>query len=85
MRTLEPRAGNTRRARRGSLLLNPGSVGQPRDGDPRASCMVLDTDAGTATWDRVPYDFEAVGASMRAAGLPVASPIGCASAPDRRP
>src|SRR6185312_10143436 len=44
--------------------------GQPRDGDPRASCMVLDSAAGTATWERVPYDFEAVGTAMRAAGLP---------------
>ena len=37
----------------GRLLLNPGSVGQPRDGDPRASYMVLDTDAGIASWSRV--------------------------------
>jgi hypothetical protein len=32
--------------------------------------MVLDSEAGTATWERVAYDFEAVGAAMRAAGLP---------------
>jgi diadenosine tetraphosphatase ApaH/serine/threonine PP2A family protein phosphatase len=55
---------------RGRLLLNPGSVGQPRDGDPRASYLILDTDAGTATWQRVPYDIDAVGLAMRAAGLP---------------
>jgi predicted phosphodiesterase len=54
----------------GRLLLNPGSVGQPRDGDPRACYMILDTDAGMASWHRVPYDIEAVGAAMRAAGLP---------------
>ncbi len=54
----------------GRLLLNPGSVGQPRDGDPRASYLVLDTDAGTATWHRVAYDIAAVGSAMRAAGLP---------------
>lgn len=54
----------------GRLLLNPGSVGQPRDGDPRASYLILDTDAGTATWQRVAYDVAAVGAAMRAAGLP---------------
>ena len=71
MRTLQPRAGNTVALGEGRCFLNPGSVGQPRDGDPRASCMVLDSVAGTATWERVPYDFEAVGASMRAAGLPV--------------
>ena len=52
------------------LLLNPGSVGQPRDGDPRASYLILDTDAQTATWQRVAYDVAAVGAAMRAAGLP---------------
>ena len=71
MRTLAPRAGNTVALGEGRCFLNPGSVGQPRDGDPRASCMVLDSVAGTATWERVPYDFEAVGASMRAAGLPL--------------
>ena len=54
----------------GRLLLNPGSVGQPRDGDPRASFLILDTDANTATWQRIAYDFGAVGAAMLAAGLP---------------
>ena len=54
----------------GRLLLNPGSVGQPRDGDPRASYLILDTDAGNASWHRVPYDIAAVGSAMRAAGLP---------------
>ncbi len=52
------------------VLLNPGSVGQPRDGDPRASYLVLDTDRGEATWHRVPYDIPATQAAMRAAGLP---------------
>ena len=70
MRTLAPRAGNTVALGEGRTLLNPGSVGQPRDHDPRASYLVLDTIAGTATWGRVAYDFESVGASMRAAGLP---------------
>ena len=54
----------------GRLLLNPGSVGQPRDGDPRASYLILDTDAGSASWHRVAYDVAAVGSAMRAAGLP---------------
>ncbi len=70
MRTLAPRAGNTVALGEGRMLLNPGSVGQPRDRDPRASYLVLDTAAATATWGRVAYDFESVGASMRAAGLP---------------
>jgi predicted phosphodiesterase len=70
MRTLAPRAGNTVALGGGRTLLNPGSVGQPRDRDPRASYLVLDLEAGTATWGRVAYDVEAVGAAMRAAGLP---------------
>ena len=43
--TLAPRAGNTVALGEGRTLLNPGSVGQPRDGDPRASYLVLDTEA----------------------------------------
>jgi diadenosine tetraphosphatase ApaH/serine/threonine PP2A family protein phosphatase len=70
MRTLAPRAGNTVALGEGRTLLNPGSVGQPRDGDARASYLVLDTDARTATWGRVPYDIDAVGSMIRAAGLP---------------
>jgi diadenosine tetraphosphatase ApaH/serine/threonine PP2A family protein phosphatase len=52
------------------LLLNPGSVGQPRDGDPRASALILDTGAGRVTWRRVEYPIRAVQADIRAAGLP---------------
>ncbi|CAN5737563.1 metallophosphoesterase family protein [soil metagenome] len=51
-------------------LINPGSVGQPRDGDPRASVMVIDTDANALTWHRVEYDVRAVQQLMRAVGLP---------------
>lgn len=53
------------------LLLNPGSVGQPRDGDPRASYLVLDLAARRAHWARVAYDIDAVRAQMRSAGLPL--------------
>jgi len=53
-----------------TVLLNPGSVGQPRDGDPRAAFAVLDTDAARVRWQRVAYDIEAVQAAMRDAGLP---------------
>ncbi|MGZ9160170.1 MAG: metallophosphoesterase family protein [Candidatus Limnocylindrales bacterium] len=52
------------------LLLNPGSVGQPRDGDPRAAYLVLDLDERRATWHRVAYDIASVQAAMRAVGLP---------------
>ena len=55
---------------RGTWLLNPGSVGQPRDGDPRSSYMVLDTEAETTTWHRVAYDIDAVQSAMRARRLP---------------
>jgi predicted phosphodiesterase len=51
-------------------ILNPGSVGQPRDGDPRASYMLIDTATGRATWQRVRYDVEATQAAMLEAALP---------------
>lgn len=54
----------------GRWLLNPGSVGQPRDGDPRAAWLELDTEAWTARWQRVPYDVEAAARAIREAGLP---------------
>jgi diadenosine tetraphosphatase ApaH/serine/threonine PP2A family protein phosphatase len=54
----------------GEWLLNPGSVGQPRDGDPRAAWLELDTERWTATYHRVPYEIEAAAAAIRAAGLP---------------
>jgi predicted phosphodiesterase len=52
------------------LLLNPGSVGQPRDGDPRASYLVLDLAERRAAWGRVAYDIDSVRSRMRALGLP---------------
>jgi diadenosine tetraphosphatase ApaH/serine/threonine PP2A family protein phosphatase len=54
----------------GGWLLNPGSVGQPRDGDPRAAWLELDTGAWTALWHRVDYDIGAAAGAIRAAGLP---------------
>jgi diadenosine tetraphosphatase ApaH/serine/threonine PP2A family protein phosphatase len=51
-------------------LCNPGSVGQPRDGDPRAAWLVLDLDVSIASFHRVEYDIEATQAEMRDAGLP---------------
>jgi predicted phosphodiesterase len=56
----------------GEWLLNPGSVGQPRDSDPRAAWLELDTDAWTARWHRVDYDIAAAATAIRAAGLPPA-------------
>ena len=51
-------------------LVNPGSVGQPRDGDPRAAYLVLDRALGRVTWHRVEYDIGRVQTAMRSAGLP---------------
>ena len=54
----------------GAWLLNPGSVGQPRDGDPRAAWLELDTEGGTARFHRVPYEIDRAAKAIRAAGLP---------------
>jgi len=51
-------------------LLNPGSVGQPRDGDPRAAYLLLDLDLQRADFRRVEYDVERTQREMRDAGLP---------------
>ncbi|HEX6293320.1 MAG TPA: metallophosphoesterase family protein [Herpetosiphonaceae bacterium] len=68
-----------RRGRSGEILrlkpdsryiINPGSVGQPRDGDPRAAYAVWDTKAHTIRFNRVEYDIEATQRKMYAAGLP---------------
>jgi predicted phosphodiesterase len=53
-------------------LLNPGSVGQPRDGDPRAAWLLLDFDARFASFRRVAYPIEQTQSEMRVAGLPEA-------------
>ena len=52
------------------VVMNPGSVGQPRDGDPRAAYAVLDLDDPSVTEHRVEYDVEAVQAAVSEAGLP---------------
>lgn len=51
-------------------ILNPGSVGQPRDRNPDASWALLDTATHTFELRRVPYDVETVEAKIRSAGLP---------------
>ena len=52
------------------LILNPGGVGQPRDGDPRAAYALYDGDAGGITFHRVEYDIAATQQAMEAARLP---------------
>lgn len=56
---------------RNRMILNPGSVGQPRDGDPRAGYAIYNSDAATFTWHRVAYDIASVQEKMRTASLPV--------------
>ena len=52
------------------VLINPGSVGQPRDGDPTASYAVYDSEASTVTHHRVEYDVAATQEKMRGHDLP---------------
>jgi len=72
----EPATGAARRngeeadLNAGEWLLNPGSVGQPRDGDPRAAWLLLDTRRWTAAWRRTEYDIGGAAAAIRAAHLP---------------
>jgi predicted phosphodiesterase len=54
----------------GEWLVNPGSVGQPRDGDPRAGWLELDLDGWSAIYRRVEYDIAGAAAAIRAARLP---------------
>jgi diadenosine tetraphosphatase ApaH/serine/threonine PP2A family protein phosphatase len=52
------------------LIINPGGVGQPRDGDPRASYAIYDAEAGSISHYRVPYDIRATQSRMMEHGLP---------------
>lgn len=52
------------------FLINPGSVGQPRDRNPASSCIILDTDKRTAQFFRVEYDIAKTQSSILKAGLP---------------
>jgi predicted phosphodiesterase len=69
--TGEPRREGTRLdIAEGEWLLNPGSVGQPRDGDARASWLLLDVDGQSASFMRTDYDVAGAAAAIRAARLP---------------
>lgn len=52
-------------------LVNPGSIGQPRDGDPRASYMIYDSERRLVRWYRVPYRIEEEQRRIRQANLPL--------------
>ncbi|MGB7970430.1 MAG: metallophosphoesterase family protein [Candidatus Deferrimicrobiaceae bacterium] len=53
-----------------TAMLNPGSVGQPRDRNPHSSFLIFETGSGEASWTRVPYDVKSCQQKVRAAGLP---------------
>ena len=53
-----------------AYMLNPGSVGQPRDGDPRAGCALYDSEGPAVTYCRTNYDVEGAARKIRDAGLP---------------
>jgi diadenosine tetraphosphatase ApaH/serine/threonine PP2A family protein phosphatase len=63
-------AGTESQLAPGRRLLNPGSVGQPRDGDPRAAWLMLDLEAGRASFRRVAYDVVRTQEEIRERGLP---------------
>jgi diadenosine tetraphosphatase ApaH/serine/threonine PP2A family protein phosphatase len=66
-----PAAGETVRFQTGrQYVVCVGSVGQPRDGDPRACYVLYDSDARTITFERVTYDHAAAAHRIREAGLP---------------
>jgi diadenosine tetraphosphatase ApaH/serine/threonine PP2A family protein phosphatase len=54
----------------GCWLINPGSAGQPRDGDPRAAWLELDLGTQAAVFHRLPYDIDRAAAAIAEAGLP---------------
>lgn len=64
------RGGAVSDAGGGRWLVNPGSVGQPRDGDARAAWLTVDTDSWELRWERTAYDIQAAQRAIRTAGLP---------------
>ncbi len=55
---------------KGRLIINPGGVGQPRDGDPRSSYALIDIDKLTISHYRIPYDISVTQQKMSTLGLP---------------
>ena len=70
LETMSPGAGSVITFAGRRALLNPGSVGQARDGIPTASWLLLDTADGSGTWHRTAYDVGSVQRAMETAGLP---------------
>jgi len=70
VRALRGRGGRLELQPRGRYLVNPGSIGQPRDRDPRASYMTYDSERRVVQWRRLPYPVERAQVRIRKAGLP---------------
>ena len=66
----ESLAGRAIKLEKKRMIINIGSVGQPRDGDPRAAYAVYDSDARTVTLERIPYDIRDTQLRMQDAALP---------------
>lgn len=66
----QPRDGQVIDVSQERIMINPGSVGQPRDGDPRAGCAVFDTEQMTVTFRRIPYDIQRTQQQLKNEGLP---------------
>lgn len=71
IRTFVPVSGEPVALAQDRLIVNPGSVGQPRDGNPDAAYMLFDSDEATLVLYRVPYPVGQVQQKMATAGLPV--------------
>ena len=80
-----PRGRPSWSSQSGEWLINPGRVGQPRDGDPRAAWLMLDTGEWTAAWRRAEYDIAgAAGRDPRGAACPTRSPSASNTGNERR-
>jgi len=70
VRALKGATGRIELVPGGRYLLNPGSIGQPRDRDPRASYMTYDSERRVVRWYRVPYNIAEAQRRIRRVGLP---------------
>jgi len=70
VRALRGRTGTLQLHPQGRYLVNPGSIGQPRDRDPRASYMTYDSQSRIVRWNRIEYPIEEAQRRIRKAGLP---------------
>ena len=70
VKALRGTSGRIALAPGGRYLINPGSIGQPRDRDPRASYMIYDSKTRVVRWYRIPYPIGEAQARIRRAGLP---------------